>query len=134
MKIFTSIVLVTTILVIASSFVQDAKSESIKRGKEVYEELCITCHLGNGEGVKGAFPPLKNADYLLENVDASIRAVKYGVRGPMTVNGVKYNSVMSNQYLSEQEVVDVMNYILNAWGNEHEEMITLERVKSIGKK
>ena len=31
---------------------------------------------------------------------------------------------MASLYLEDQEVADVMNYILNAWGNQYDTMIT----------
>ncbi|MBK9254608.1 MAG: cytochrome c [Saprospiraceae bacterium] len=106
-------------------------NESIKRGKEVYSDFCINCHLGNGEGTKGIIPPLAKSDYLLKKREESIRAVKYGQKGEITVNGVKYNGIMTNQKLSEEEVADVMNYILNTWGNKDKNMVTVEEVNSI---
>ena len=36
---------------------------SIKRGKAVYNNMCITCHMANGKGVPRAFPPLADSDY-----------------------------------------------------------------------
>ena len=47
----------------------------------------------------------------------------------MVVNGVTYNGTMAPQNLNEQEVVDVMNYILNSWGNDGGE-VTLEEVQA----
>ncbi len=115
----------------ALPFVQGSeKQESINRGKEIYGQLCVVCHQADGKGIEGAFPPLAGSDYLLKTPDKAIHAVKYGLQGEITVNGKKYNSIMTNQNLSDQEVADVMNYVLNTWGNSHE-MITLERVKKV---
>ena len=60
--------------------------ESIKRGKEVYDNMCISCHLTNGEGVPKVFPPLAKSDYLMKKREASIRAIKYGLKGEIVVN------------------------------------------------
>lgn len=39
--------------------IQDKElKESMQRGKEIYTDFCITCHLANGEGVENTFPPL----------------------------------------------------------------------------
>lgn len=110
----------------------DAKKESIARGEEIYSQLCIVCHQADGKGLEGAFPPLANSDYLLKTPDKAIHAIKYGLTGPITVNGKPYNSVMTNQNLTDEEVRDVMNYIMNTWGNTHD-LITLERVKKVAK-
>ena len=107
--------------------------QSITDGKEVYQDFCIQCHLDTGMGVSGVFPPLAKSDYLANNVDLSIRALKYGMSGPIIVNGEEYNGVMQEQRLDDVEIADVMNYILNNWGNEFKKMITEEKVASINK-
>ena len=61
----------------------------------------------------------------------SIRGLKYGLSGPIVVNGEEYNGVMQDQGLDDDEIADVMNYILNNWGNEYKEMVTEEQVASI---
>jgi mono/diheme cytochrome c family protein len=117
------------------SFMQQEKplEQSIADGREIYQDFCIQCHLDNGKGVKGTFPPLANSDYLQNNLEASIRGIKYGLRGEIKVNGTTYNGVMTNQGLDEEEVADVMNYILNSWGNEGEKQITITQVTDIKK-
>ncbi|MDH7912936.1 cytochrome c [Winogradskyella sp. SYSU M77433] len=107
---------------------------SIKRGKVVYQGMCTTCHLDNGKGVPKAFPPLAGSDFLKENQDKSITAVKKGMNGKIVVNGTKYNSVMSPLGLSDEEVADVMNYINNSWGNDYGEFISPEEVTKVIKK
>ncbi|WP_439127943.1 c-type cytochrome [Polaribacter sp.] len=114
---------------------QDNKlKESIKRGKVVYQDMCATCHMPNGEGVPKVFPPLAKSDYLMEKREASIRAIKYGLSGKIEVNGVTYKGMMTNLGLYEDEVADVMNYITNSWGNKNLKMITEDEVKSVSKK
>jgi mono/diheme cytochrome c family protein len=110
---------------------QDEKSSSIARGKSVYMDFCITCHMGNGEGVPKVFPPLAKSDYLIRNREESIRSVKYGQKGEITVNGIKYSGLMPSPGLSSEEVADVMNYIYNNWGNKNEKLVTVSEVESI---
>lgn len=112
---------------------QDQKSESYKRGKEIYSDFCVTCHLPNGQGIPGTFPPLDGADWLTEKRKESIHAVKFGLKGPITVNGVEYNSVMAPMGLTNEEVADVMNYINNSWSNAIKEPVTVEEVEAITK-
>jgi mono/diheme cytochrome c family protein len=38
---------------------------------------------------------------------------------------------MLNNGLDDEEIADVMNYILNSWGNKSDEIITKERVAKI---
>lgn len=105
--------------------------ESIQRGEAVYSDLCITCHLPDGKGVPKIFPPLANSDYLKNKRTESIKAIKYGMSGEITVNGVKYNTPMAALGLTNKEVADVMNYITNAWGNKNDKIITEDEVSKI---
>ena len=105
--------------------------QSIADGKEIYNDFCVQCHLDNGEGVSGVFPPLAKSDYLLNNVEMSIRGLKYGLSGTIVVNGEEYDGVMQNQGLDNLEIADVMNFILNNWGNESKEIITENQVANI---
>ena len=107
--------------------------ESIAEGAEIYQDFCVQCHLDSGEGVAGVFPPLAGSDYLLKNINLSIKGVKYGLNGPIEVNGEAYDGIMQNQWLEEEEIADVMNYVLNNWGNSSKEIITAKRVSQIQK-
>ncbi|REE24520.1 c-type cytochrome [Winogradskyella pacifica] len=104
---------------------------SIERGKIVYNDMCITCHLPNGKGVPRAFPPLADSDFLRENQTESIKAVKYGMSGEIVVNGITYNSTMAPLGLSDNEVADVINYINNSWGNTINNFVTPEKVSEL---
>nr|WP_298516658.1 cytochrome c [uncultured Kordia sp.] len=107
--------------------------ESLKRGKALYTNVCVQCHLANGEGVPKAFPPLAGSDWLTDKVVESIRSVKYGLKGEITVNGVKYRGIMSPLGLNDKQVADVMNYTSTAWGNETENFYTAEEVAKVKK-
>ena len=104
---------------------------SIKRGKIVYNDMCITCHMAKGEGIPRAFPPLANSDYLRNNQAESIKGVKKGMSGEIIVNGVTYNSMMAPLGLSDDEVADVMNFINNSWGNTINNFVTPEKVSKL---
>lgn len=105
-------------------------SESYANGRAVYDDFCKLCHMANGKGVPKAFPPLANSDYL-EDIKATVNSIKYGLNGPIVVNGVTYNSVMAPMGLDDQEVADVTNYILNTWGNRHDKLITKQMVQKL---
>ncbi|NNE15009.1 MAG: cytochrome c [Saprospiraceae bacterium] len=127
--------LLITITFIACVFISfqatDPLKESIKRGEEVYADFCKVCHMPTGEGMKGVFPPLAKADYLLNNREESIKAVKNGQKGEIVVNGATYNGLMAPLGLDDEEVADVMNYILNSWGNSSDKMVTEEEVSKV---
>ncbi|TXD93320.1 cytochrome c [Gillisia hiemivivida] len=120
-------------ITISDSPVQKKVSESFKRGEEVFSNFCVTCHLPSGKGIPGNFPPLAGSDWLTDKRTESLRAIKYGLSGPIVVNGENYNNVMAAQGLSDQEVADVMNYISNSWGNTSKKEVTVEDVKALSK-
>lgn len=110
---------------------QSPLQASIERGGIIYSDFCMQCHLGNGKGVPGNFPPLAGSNWLKEKRTESIHSVKYGQKGEIEVNGVTYNGVMVPMGLSNKEVADVMNYIMNNWGNEQDKMVTEEEVAKV---
>ncbi len=112
---------------------QDQLKESMERGGLVYTDFCMQCHMANGQGVPGTFPPLMNSNWLQNKRTKSIHAVKYGQKGEITVNGETYNGVMVPMGLTDQEIADVMNYIMNRWGNTQHSMVTEEEVANISK-
>ncbi|SMC57811.1 c-type cytochrome [Cellulophaga tyrosinoxydans] len=134
MKSFFLIYLVAISLLTNFLFQDNELEKSMKRGKAIYADFCVTCHLTEGEGVKNAFPPLAKSDYLKKNREESIKGIKYGQKGELTVNGVQYNGLMPSMGLEDEEIADVMNYILNSWGNKSDKLVTPEEVSLITKK
>lgn len=107
-------------------------AEKIASGKQVYTKTCFACHQANGEGIPNAFPPLAKSDYLNADVKRAIGVVVHGKTGEITVNGKKYNSVMTKQTLTDEEVADVLTYVYNSWGNNktNVKVTTVQEVKS----
>lgn len=104
---------------------------SMERGGLVYTDFCMQCHLANGKGVPGNFPPLAGSNWLKDKRTESIYGVKYGQKGEIEVNGIQYNGVMVPMGLSDEEVADVMNYVMNNWGNTQDKMVTEAEVAKI---
>lgn len=91
--------------------------ERVNAGKQVYMQTCFACHQAEGQGIPGAFPPLAKSDFLNADVNRAIDVVLNGLTGEITVNGEKYNSIMTPQNLSDDEIANVLAYIYNSWGN-----------------
>lgn len=107
--------------------VADSKDMRIALGKTVYAQNCQACHQAEGQGVKGAFPPLAKSDFLNADIDRSIGVVAHGLEGQIKVNGEVYNSTMPKLRLSDEEIANVMTFVLNNWGNNGGE-VTLKQV------
>ena len=110
---------------------QTELSQSIERGKKVYQEFCVQCHLEQGEGQGKSIPPLRKSNWLTEKRNESIKTVKYGRKGLIIVNGKEYRGIMGNLGLYDDEVADVLNYVMNSFGNKQEKMVTETEVKSV---
>ncbi|MEM1095435.1 MAG: cytochrome c [Bacteroidota bacterium] len=88
-------------------------------GASVYRQVCQACHQDDGQGLTGLFPPLAGADWVTGDADRLIRIVLGGLQGEIEVAGVVYNGVMVSQaYLSDEEVSAVLTYVRQAWGND----------------
>lgn len=118
------------------SFQQKPKFDlalSSERGKEIYLRNCVSCHMDEGEGLEGIFPPLAKSDYMLSNKKRAIQQTLYGANMEMTVNGKVYNGEMNGFDITDEEMSDLMNYIFNSFGNKGG-IITPAEVKTARKK
>ncbi len=91
-------------------------------GAKLYAQ-CAGCHQANGQGIPGAFPPL--AGHVSEILNAKggreylIKALLWGLQGPIEVKGMKYNGVLpAYNGLKDEEIAAVLNYIATAWGDD----------------
>ncbi len=90
----------------------------VSAGAPVYQQNCAACHQANGEGITGTFPELKGADFLKGDKANIIKVSLHGSPTAITVNGTTYAGGMMNvNEISDKEAADVVNYILNSWGN-----------------
>ncbi|HNP23474.1 MAG TPA: cytochrome c [Panacibacter sp.] len=96
---------------------------SMERGKELYVTNCQSCHMEEGQGLEGVYPPLAKSDYLMADKKRSIKQTLYGATGEITVNGAAYNTDMTGYDLTDQETSDVLNFIRNSWGNKGEPVL-----------
>jgi mono/diheme cytochrome c family protein len=108
-----------------------SRQEKWAQGKEIYTDFCIQCHGATGKGDVNNFPPLDGSDWLTKKRAQSIHAVKYGQSGEILVNKMKFNNTMPPMGLSNKEVADVMNYIMNSWSNKQDKIVTEEEVAGI---
>jgi len=114
------IVLLVTLTALPFLSLQQNKFDleaSITRGKEIYTAQCLSCHMENGEGLEGVFPPLAKSDYLMADQKRAVHQILNGLSGEITVNGKTYYGDMPAFDLTDEEVSDVLNYVQNSWGN-----------------
>lgn len=101
------------------------------KGEEIYYRKCVACHQASGMGIPGAFPPLKASDFLkAASKKRLIDQVMNGSHEGLTVNGMTYSTPMPPQVDNAQDAVAVINYLLNAWGNDYG-VATLQDAKDV---
>lgn len=93
-------------------------------GKATYQQVCMSCHQQNGQGLPGAFPPLAGSEWVVGSDERLVRIMLYGLQGPIKVKGVEFNNVMlptgpgSAFNLNAQKIAAVATYIRQEWGNQ----------------
>ena len=128
--VLASIALLSFIAFSAFSLYLPQDAAQMARGKEIYEEKCIVCHMADGKGVAGAFPPLAQSDYLMADKVRAVEQTLNGSHEEMVVNGVTYNMPMTPQVDTKEDAVAVINYVLNSFGNDGG-YVTMEDVKDV---
>jgi len=94
------------------------KENQIEAGRQLFTGTCSVCHQANGEGLAGVFPPLAKSDLIAADPKRAIQILLHGLSGKVTVNGKDYNSVMPPMsQLNDDEVANIVTYVLNSWGN-----------------
>jgi len=93
-------------------------ASSIVRGKIVYTNVCLACHMADGGGVQNMNPPLINTTYILGNKTALIKIVLHGFNEDVEINGQTYSNTMgAHDDLSDRQIADVLTYVRHSFGN-----------------
>ncbi|HLL96377.1 MAG TPA: cytochrome c [Spirosoma sp.] len=113
-----------TLLILLLSTLSCQSEEETKRqqyiteGILIYKNNCANCHQTNGAGLASLYPPIAGSDYLADK-NAVICLIRYGLQGPIVVNGKRYNRPMPAQpKLSDLEIAELTTYLYNKWGGE----------------
>ncbi|MBF9254148.1 cytochrome c [Pontibacter sp. 172403-2] len=85
-------------------------------GAALYAANCQSCHQANGEGLKGAFPPLKGSPVVTDdNPELLINIVMNGY--DPRPEYATMPAVGANSNLSAAEVAAIINHERTSWGN-----------------
>lgn len=104
---------------VATEATGSAGGSDAARGEQLFTVNCAACHQAGGEGLPGAFPPLKgNAVVNDADPDRHIDVVLNGLHGA-DVGGVIYGSPMPPfaATLSDADIAAVLNHERSSWGN-----------------
>lgn len=92
---------------------------TLDRGAAVYLDNCAGCHLREGQGELGAFPPLRVSSAVqAKSPDTLIGVILQGAHAPVTRGEQTGLSMQSfADHLDDAQIADLTTYIRNAWGN-----------------
>ncbi|MGI9543190.1 MAG: c-type cytochrome [Cyclobacteriaceae bacterium] len=114
-----------------------SSSEQIKlkqytaEGQKLYVKHCANCHQEDGRGLGTLYPPLAQSDFIKADVDRTICLIRYGIEGPIIVNGLQYNMVMpENSSLTPLQIAEIITFITNSWGD-NKGLISVNEVEKI---
>lgn len=109
--------------------VENGKTANISDGNILYSNNCQSCHQANGEGLKGAFPPLKGSPVVLgDNLELYVTIIMNGYN-PRPEFAVM-PAVGTNNNLNPEDVTALINHEKTSWGN-NAKKVTPEEVKKI---
>ena len=80
--------------------------------------ICSACHLPDGVGVPGAFPPVRGRAAKIATLDGGrdylVRVVSFGLMGTIEVDGVQYFGVMAGNSgsMSPGAIAAALNYLV----------------------
>jgi len=80
--------------------------------------ICAACHLADGVGIPGVFPPIRNRAAAIAKIDGGreylVTAVSFGLMGNIDVAGVPYFGVMAGNtgMLSPDQIANALNFIV----------------------
>jgi len=87
-------------------------------GAALYATNCQSCHQGNGEGLKGAIPPLKGSPIVNDNrPDTHLSIILNGYSARVSEGYSAMPPVGTNNHLTAEEITAIMNHERSSWGN-----------------
>ncbi|MEM7278654.1 MAG: cytochrome c [Pseudomonadota bacterium] len=100
----------------AGSATESVKAADSSRLDPASFNACAVCHMPDGNGVQGAFPPIRERMAKIAKLDGGreylVVATKYGMTGTITIDGVNYSGLMSPQgsVLNDAALAGALNY------------------------
>jgi cytochrome c oxidase cbb3-type subunit 2 len=100
-------------------------------GAALYATNCQSCHQGNGEGLVGAFPPLKGSKVVLDpDPEVQVTIIMKGYNGRVSEGYGIMPPVGTNNNLKPEEVTAIINHERSSWGN-NSKKVSVDEVKKI---
>ncbi len=106
-----------------------ASQTKLVDGAALYTANCQSCHQPTGEGLPGAFPPLKGSPIVNgDNLELFVDIIMNGYDARPEYGAMA--AVGTNANLTAAEVTAIMNHERSSWGN-NAKKVTEEEIKKI---
>lgn len=100
-------------------------------GTALYATHCQACHQQNGEGLSGAFPPLKGSKIVLaDSINLFVEIIMKGYSARVSEGFGVMPAVGDNANLTPEEVTAIANHERTTWGN-NAKKVTVDEVKKV---
>lgn len=104
--------------------------DNLPDGGQLFSANCATCHQESGEGVPGAFPPLKgNTVVNGDDLELYVTIIMKGYNGLAPAYG-PMPPVGTTANFKPEDVTAIMNHERSSWGNTGKK-VTVDEVKTI---
>jgi mono/diheme cytochrome c family protein len=112
-------------------FLQPLPKESMERGKKVYDQYCMACHMPDGTGVPRLNPPLVKTSYVIGDKTTIIEIILKGFDAQVEIEGEYYQNTMApHDFLTDEQIADVATFVRNSFGNKSSVVIPAD-VKTV---
>jgi mono/diheme cytochrome c family protein len=94
-------------------------ADRVARGHGLYIDDCAGCHMENGEGIAGVFPPLKGNNVVQsKDPETVVHIILSGAKTAVTRQDPTGLAMPAFDWkLSNEQVADLVTYLRSAWGN-----------------
>ena len=106
------VLLLSVAIVLATSLAWGQGGEDLlKRGQDIFDNICADCHRLSGEGLPDKFPALKGNAFVQGDPQPVLHTVLNGRKGKLG------QMPTWKDKFTDQEIAAVVSYVRNAWGN-----------------
>ena len=115
MRGFLAIAACAALLAGGSLFANDDGTEAY--GADAYVS-CAACHLADGSGIPGMFPPINNRVAAIAKLDGGreflMAVVSFGLMGTIEAGGVQFADIMPGNkgLMSAADIAAALNYVI----------------------
>lgn len=115
MRDFVAFASCAVLLVGSSLHADDEVAEAYNTGAYA---TCAACHLADGAGIPGAFPPINNRVAIIAGLQGGreflMTAVTFGLMGTIEAGGSQFTGIMPGNkgLMSAEDIAAALNYVI----------------------